>query len=220
MLPTAEVVTAVVFDGGVAEALARGAVWAQMGTIGLTATAEIGAGSAGSGPTCCSWTRRCRAARAPPRPGSCSSWPPARPPRCGRRPGVRGDGPPDRVAGRGRPGQPDEAGRQRLHVDPHRGRGRGAGAGRPSWASRRPSWPRPSRAARWTRPSPRPSCTRWSGVTSRPSSRWSGRSRTWTWPSARPATTRCRCWPRCPASGGQRWTRATAGKTSARPGWP
>jgi 3-hydroxyisobutyrate dehydrogenase len=43
MLPTAEVVTAVVFDGGVAEALARGAVWAQMGTIGLTATAEIGA---------------------------------------------------------------------------------------------------------------------------------------------------------------------------------
>ncbi len=43
MLPTAEVVTAVVFDDGVAEALARGAVWAQMGTIGLTATAEIGA---------------------------------------------------------------------------------------------------------------------------------------------------------------------------------
>ncbi len=43
MLPTADVVTSVVFDGGVAEALARGAVWAQMGTIGLTATAEIGA---------------------------------------------------------------------------------------------------------------------------------------------------------------------------------
>src|SRR6202035_1820372 len=41
MLPTADVVTSVVFDGGVAEALARGAVWAQMGTIGLTATAEI-----------------------------------------------------------------------------------------------------------------------------------------------------------------------------------
>jgi 3-hydroxyisobutyrate dehydrogenase len=43
MLPTADVVTTVVFDGGVAEALAPGAVWAQMGTIGLTATAEIGA---------------------------------------------------------------------------------------------------------------------------------------------------------------------------------
>ncbi len=43
MLPTAEVVTSVVFDDGDDEALARGAVWAQMGTIGLTATAEIGA---------------------------------------------------------------------------------------------------------------------------------------------------------------------------------
>jgi 3-hydroxyisobutyrate dehydrogenase len=38
MLPTAEVVTAVVFDGGVAEAFATGAVWAQMGTIGVAAT--------------------------------------------------------------------------------------------------------------------------------------------------------------------------------------
>jgi 3-hydroxyisobutyrate dehydrogenase len=41
MLPTADVVSSVVFDGGVAEALARNAVWAQMGTIGLTATAGI-----------------------------------------------------------------------------------------------------------------------------------------------------------------------------------
>jgi 3-hydroxyisobutyrate dehydrogenase len=41
MLPTAEVVTAVVFDGGVAEAFAAGAVWAQMGTIGVTATTQI-----------------------------------------------------------------------------------------------------------------------------------------------------------------------------------
>jgi 3-hydroxyisobutyrate dehydrogenase len=41
MLPTAEVVSSVMFDGRVAEALAHGAVWAQMGTIGLAATAEI-----------------------------------------------------------------------------------------------------------------------------------------------------------------------------------
>jgi 3-hydroxyisobutyrate dehydrogenase len=41
MLPTAEVVTAVIFDGGVAEAFAPGAVWAQMGTIGVAATTEI-----------------------------------------------------------------------------------------------------------------------------------------------------------------------------------
>jgi 3-hydroxyisobutyrate dehydrogenase len=42
MLPTAEVVVSVMFAGGVVEALAQGAVWAQMGTIGLTATTEIG----------------------------------------------------------------------------------------------------------------------------------------------------------------------------------
>jgi 3-hydroxyisobutyrate dehydrogenase len=42
MLPTAEVVTAVVFDHGVTEALAPGAAWAQMGTIGPAATMAIG----------------------------------------------------------------------------------------------------------------------------------------------------------------------------------
>ena len=41
MLPTAEVVTSVMFGDGAAGALADGAVWAQMGTIGVTATAEI-----------------------------------------------------------------------------------------------------------------------------------------------------------------------------------
>jgi 3-hydroxyisobutyrate dehydrogenase len=41
MLPTAEVVSSVIFSGGVADAMSPGAVWAQMGTIGLTATLEI-----------------------------------------------------------------------------------------------------------------------------------------------------------------------------------
>jgi 3-hydroxyisobutyrate dehydrogenase len=41
MLPTADVVTSVMFGEGVAGALADGAVWAQMGTIGVSATAEI-----------------------------------------------------------------------------------------------------------------------------------------------------------------------------------
>jgi 3-hydroxyisobutyrate dehydrogenase len=41
MLPTAEAVESVVFAGGVAEAFGRGAVWAQMGTIGATATASL-----------------------------------------------------------------------------------------------------------------------------------------------------------------------------------
>jgi 3-hydroxyisobutyrate dehydrogenase len=40
MLPTAEVVNSVIFDGGVAQAFAEGAVWAQMGTIGVTATTD------------------------------------------------------------------------------------------------------------------------------------------------------------------------------------
>ncbi len=42
MLPTAEVVTSVIFGQGVAQAMSQGAVWAQMGTIGLAATTEIG----------------------------------------------------------------------------------------------------------------------------------------------------------------------------------
>jgi len=42
MLPTAEVVDSVLFGGKVVEAFAAGAVWAQMGTIGVTATIEIG----------------------------------------------------------------------------------------------------------------------------------------------------------------------------------
>jgi 3-hydroxyisobutyrate dehydrogenase len=43
MLPTADIVTSVIFDGGVAEAFAHGAVWAQMGTIGVSATTEAAA---------------------------------------------------------------------------------------------------------------------------------------------------------------------------------
>jgi 3-hydroxyisobutyrate dehydrogenase len=41
MLPTAEAVESVMFGGQVAEALADGAVWAQMGTIGVAATTEL-----------------------------------------------------------------------------------------------------------------------------------------------------------------------------------
>jgi 3-hydroxyisobutyrate dehydrogenase len=41
MLPTADAVESVMFAGEVADALAPGAVWAQMGTIGVKATAEL-----------------------------------------------------------------------------------------------------------------------------------------------------------------------------------
>ena len=40
-LPTADVVTSVIFDSGVADALPAGAAWAQMGTIGLAETTGI-----------------------------------------------------------------------------------------------------------------------------------------------------------------------------------
>jgi 3-hydroxyisobutyrate dehydrogenase len=42
MLPTADAVESVIFDGGVADAFADGCVWAQMGTIGVEATRRIG----------------------------------------------------------------------------------------------------------------------------------------------------------------------------------
>jgi 3-hydroxyisobutyrate dehydrogenase len=42
MLPTGDVAESVVFDDGVADAFAPGSVWAQMGTIGVAATARIG----------------------------------------------------------------------------------------------------------------------------------------------------------------------------------
>jgi 3-hydroxyisobutyrate dehydrogenase len=41
MLPTADVVESVMIDGGAAQAMARDAVWAQMGTIGVTATTRL-----------------------------------------------------------------------------------------------------------------------------------------------------------------------------------
>jgi 3-hydroxyisobutyrate dehydrogenase len=41
MLPTADAVEEVIFDGGVADAFADGCVWAQMGTIGVEATRRI-----------------------------------------------------------------------------------------------------------------------------------------------------------------------------------
>jgi 3-hydroxyisobutyrate dehydrogenase len=41
MLPDAAAVTSVMIDGGVLEALAPGALWAQMGTIGIQATIDL-----------------------------------------------------------------------------------------------------------------------------------------------------------------------------------
>jgi 3-hydroxyisobutyrate dehydrogenase len=43
MLPTAEAVDSVMFDGGVVASLAKGAAWVQMGTIGVAETQEVAA---------------------------------------------------------------------------------------------------------------------------------------------------------------------------------
>jgi 3-hydroxyisobutyrate dehydrogenase len=43
MLPTAQVLDSVIFDGGVTEQFARGAVWVQMGTIGVTPSIDMAA---------------------------------------------------------------------------------------------------------------------------------------------------------------------------------
>jgi 3-hydroxyisobutyrate dehydrogenase len=50
MLPTADVVSSVMFDDGVAGAFVTGAVWAQMGTIGVEATTGIAARLGGERP--------------------------------------------------------------------------------------------------------------------------------------------------------------------------
>ena len=50
MLPTAAVVNDVMVDGGVLGAMAEGAVWAQMGTIGVDATLQLDASVRGRRP--------------------------------------------------------------------------------------------------------------------------------------------------------------------------
>ena len=219
MLPTADVVTSVIFDSGVADALPAGAVWAQMGTIGLAETTGISSRLGELRPDVMFVDAPVSGSKGPAE--AAAAHPGLRPARSGsgRGAGVLSDRPQDRLAGRGRPGQPDEAGRQRLHVHPDRGRGRGPGTGG-SWASTIRSWPRPSRADRWTHRSRTPSCTKWSEATSRPSSRWNGHSRTWTWRSVPQVATSCRCWPRYRASGTLPLTPDTAGKTSAPPASP
>ena len=64
MLPTADVVESVIFDGGVADAFTDGCVWAQMGTIGVEATLRIRDRLAAQRPDVIFVEPRYRAARA------------------------------------------------------------------------------------------------------------------------------------------------------------
>ncbi len=218
MLPTAAIVESVIFSGA-AQAFAQGAVWAQMGTIGITGTSQITGRLGSSARTSSSSTRQYQAARPRPRPASCSSWPQDRPRRSPYRPSILRDRPQDGLARRSRPGQPNEACCQRLHVHADRGRSRSARARRLTGHRRRTSCRRPSKAVRSTHQSPTPSCTKWPAATLRPSSQLSGHSRTSTWRSRQQEPTLCLCSPRSPAGGVPQSTRATAGKTLVPRAW-
>ena len=78
MLPAADVVNSVVFDDGVADAFARGCVWARWAPSVSEGPWPCVTASAPTGPMLCSSTRRCRAARARPNKANCSSWRPGR----------------------------------------------------------------------------------------------------------------------------------------------
>ena len=79
MLPTADVVTSVIFDDGVAGALPEGAAWAQMGTIGLAETTSISSGLGELRPDVMFVDAPVSGSKGPAKPASCSSWPPAHP---------------------------------------------------------------------------------------------------------------------------------------------
>ena len=118
MLPTADVVNAVIFDGGVAAAFTGGAVWAQMGTIGVTATTEIAGRLGELRPDVMFVDAPVSGSKGPAEAGQLlilASGPPAAETiaepvfsAIGRKTVWRASG----------LGQPDEAGRQRLHVRP------------------------------------------------------------------------------------------------------
>ncbi len=201
MLPTADVVSSVIFGEGVAEAFAEGTVWAQMGTIGVPATTEIAGRLSTLRPGVMFVDAPVSGSKGPAETGQLlilASGPPAA--EAVAQPVFSAIG--RRTVWLGEAGQ---GSRLKLVVNAYMSiliEGVAEAlelAG--GWASRPPGWPRPSRAGRWTRRSPMPSCTRWRAAISPRSSRWSGHSRTWTSLSALRAAERCRCWPRSPVSG-------------------
>ena len=117
MLPTAGVVDSVIFDGGVAAQFAAGAVWAQMGTIGVSATTQIAQRLTGLRPDVMFVDAPVSGSKGPAENGELmilASGPGAAEPVVG--PVFSVHRPQDRVAGPGGPGQPDETGGQRVHV--------------------------------------------------------------------------------------------------------
>ena len=200
MLPTADVVDSVIFGQGVAEAFAEGAVWAQMGTIGVATTTEIAGRLGRARPGVMFVDAPVSGSKGPAEAGQLlilASGPLA---------AEAVTQPVFSAIGRKSVwlGEAGQGSRLKLVVNAYMSiliEGVAEALELAGWASRPKGWPRRSRAGHWTRRSPMPSCTRWCAAISRRSSRWSGHSRTWTSPSGLRAAPRCRCWPRCPVSG-------------------
>jgi 3-hydroxyisobutyrate dehydrogenase len=73
MLPTPDVAHEVIFDGGVAGQFADGAAWAQMGTIGVAATAAVAGRLGRLRPDVMFVDAPVSGSKGPARRGSCSS---------------------------------------------------------------------------------------------------------------------------------------------------
>jgi 3-hydroxyisobutyrate dehydrogenase len=123
MLPTPDVVHDVIFDSGAAGQFAEGAAWVQMGTIGVAAAGEIADRLGQLRPDVMFVDAPVSGSKGPAEKGQLlilASGPSGA--KTITDAGVLGDRSQDGMAGRGGPGQSDEAGRERLYVHPHRRR--------------------------------------------------------------------------------------------------
>ena len=205
------------FAGGVPEALAEGAAWAQMGTIGVTETTEIASRLRQQRPDVLFVDAPVSGSKGPAEAGQLL---------------MLASGPPEADAivspafsAIGRKtvwlGEAGQGSRMKLVVNAYMSILLEGVAEALELADRRgiddAKLAEAIEGGPLDAPSPTPSSTKWSAAISRPSSRWSGRSKTWTWHQGSRAMTSRRRWPRCRASGARRSTQATAERISAPP---
>jgi hypothetical protein len=175
MLPTADVVESVIFDGGVAGAFTDGCVWVQMGTIGVEATLRVKDRLAASRPGVMFVDAPVSGSKGPAEQGELLI--------LAAGPAAAADAvePVFDVIGRKTVwlGEAGKGSQMKLVVNAYMSSS--SRVWRKPWSlpiasvSVTSNSRRPSRAGRLTRRSPAPSSTRWTGATSQPSSRSSGR---------------------------------------------
>jgi 3-hydroxyisobutyrate dehydrogenase len=180
MLPTADVVNSVIFDGGVAAAFAGGAVWAQMGTIGVTATTQIAGRLGELRPDVMFVDAPVSGSKGPAEAGQLLIL------ASGPSKAEAIVGPAFSAIGRKTVwlGPAGQGSRMKLVVNAYMSILIEGVAEALELAGRLDIDPAKLGEAiegPWTPRSPTPSCSRWNGAITRLSSRWSGRSRTWIW---------------------------------------